>query len=451
MSCKKEEWQKIRNLKVKNLCAKNIRAENVNATNTTTQNLQVNSIILNGRDITCELSGPIVEDHNTGLDPVDAERRPLRNPRINEAVFNALLCNAQLELAAAQERIAEGRAIIQQFESENSCAQCGFTGGVPMEIYGYITKPLLSVRQCGFTGGTGGSAPRQDTDIIQRMTYNLEVDYDVTVAQSTQARVCTVLCQLAYMDPNDTSGFTGDTGPCSGPTGSCGFPTCSPVFVEEIVIGNKQFYPTLDVLYGEMFSGDVFIDSFLAEIAATAMPDPNNSAAVQLVFFVEEGLTIWTEESNREGGAATTKDAPGNVGTVPRPAGPCPPSDVPTVPCYTGTGAQDFFLAGCIFAPVSSFTFAIVPALPYLTVQFTNTSTGADPTRNIRYEWNFGDNTTSTAVSPAHTYAATGTYTVTLAAEYFTPGSFTQCYGKQYSTQTVEVTGTPPLQFSKKR
>lgn len=445
-TCNKDEWKKIRNLKVKNLCARNLRAENITATNTTTENLQVNSIVLNGRDITCELSGPVVEDHNSGLDPVNEDGVPLRNPRINEAVFNALLCNAQLELVAAQERIAEGRELIQQFESENSCPQCGGTGGVPMSIYGYITKPLLNVRQCGFTGGTGGNAPRQDTDVIQRMSYNLEVDYDVTVAQSTQARVCSVLCQLAYMDPNNNTGFTGPTGPCSGPTGSCGFPICSPVFVEEIVIGNKQFYPTLDVLYGEMFSGDVYIDSFLAEIAATAMPDPNNSAAVQLVFFVEEGLTIWTEESNRDGGSATTKDAPGNVGTVPRPAGRCGPG---TVECVDA-GVDISRFINCTPVVVPAFTFAIVPALPYLTVQFTNTSTGA-PALGIRYEWNFGDNTTSTTTSPSHTYAAPGTYTVTLAAEYFNPGSTAQCYGRENTSQTVEVTGTPPLQFSKKR
>ena len=113
---KKGDRKKVRDLKVKNLCVQNVNAKNIVAENTTTENLNVNSIILNGRDITCELSGPVIEDHNTGLDPVDEEGRPLRNPNINEAVFNALLCNAQLELVAAQERIAEGRAIIQQFE-----------------------------------------------------------------------------------------------------------------------------------------------------------------------------------------------------------------------------------------------------------------------------------------------------------------------------------------------
>lgn len=436
---KKGDRKKVRDLKVKNLCVQNVNAKNIVAENTTTENLNVNSIILNGRDITCELSGPVIEDHNTGLDPVDEQGRPLRNPNINEAVFNALLCNAQLELVAAQERIAEGRAIIQQFEEDNACPQCGPTGGVPMSIYGYITKPLLTLKQCGFTGGTGPSELSQEREIIQRMSYNLEVDYDVTVANSTQARVCTVLCQLAYMDPEDNTGITGATGPCAGPTGSCGnFPTCGPVFVEEIVIGNKQFYPTLDVLYGEMFSGDVHIDTFLAQIASTAMPDPTNSAAVQLVFFVEEGLTIWTEESSRKD--ATSKDSPGNVGTAPAPGGPCGPG---LVACIEG-GVDISRVAGCIPKVVPAFTFAIVPALPYLTVQFTNTSTGA-PGNGIRYEWNFGDNTPiSTAVSPSHTYAAPNTYQVTLSAEYFTGGSFTQCYGKEFTSQSVEVTGTPP-------
>ncbi|MBS1634409.1 MAG: T9SS type A sorting domain-containing protein [Bacteroidetes bacterium] len=42
---------------------------------------------------------------------------------------------------------------------------------------------------------------------------------------------------------------------------------------------------------------------------------------------------------------------------------------------------------------------------------FTNTSTGA-----VSYSWDFGDGQTSTAMSPANTYTATGTYTVTMVA-----------------------------------
>jgi Zn-dependent metalloprotease len=46
-----------------------------------------------------------------------------------------------------------------------------------------------------------------------------------------------------------------------------------------------------------------------------------------------------------------------------------------------------------------------------LTVQFNNTTNAASS-----YTWRFGDGTTSTAVAPAHTYTANGTYTVKLKA-----------------------------------
>ncbi|MEY4487213.1 MAG: hypothetical protein RL440_1758, partial [Bacteroidota bacterium] len=44
-------------------------------------------------------------------------------------------------------------------------------------------------------------------------------------------------------------------------------------------------------------------------------------------------------------------------------------------------------------------------------VTFTNTSTGA-----TAYSWDFGDFTNSSAMAPAHAYAANGTYTVVLTA-----------------------------------
>lgn len=48
-----------------------------------------------------------------------------------------------------------------------------------------------------------------------------------------------------------------------------------------------------------------------------------------------------------------------------------------------------------------------------LAVSFSNSSTDTGGTITT-YAWNFGDNGTSTAASPSHTYAAAGTYTVTL-------------------------------------
>ena len=46
-----------------------------------------------------------------------------------------------------------------------------------------------------------------------------------------------------------------------------------------------------------------------------------------------------------------------------------------------------------------------------LTIQFTDTSTGANP---VQWIWNFGDGKTSTVQNPVHSYSSPGTYTVTL-------------------------------------
>src|SRR6185503_3596207 len=56
--------------------------------------------------------------------------------------------------------------------------------------------------------------------------------------------------------------------------------------------------------------------------------------------------------------------------------------------------------------PVAGFTDSVGCSL---TVSFTNTSTGFQTS-----QWTFGDGGTSVLSDPVHTYAATGTYTVTL-------------------------------------
>jgi len=78
--------------------------------------------------------------------------------------------------------------------------------------------------------------------------------------------------------------------------------------------------------------------------------------------------------------------------------------------------------------PVASFTFSTVS----LTANFTSTSTGA-----ASYLWDFGDSNTSTDQNPVHTYAAAGTYTVTLTV-------FNIC-GSNTTTQTVTIAGCPDI------
>jgi len=60
-------------------------------------------------------------------------------------------------------------------------------------------------------------------------------------------------------------------------------------------------------------------------------------------------------------------------------------------------------------APVANFTSSVSG----LTVNFTDTSTDSDGSIASR-SWNFGDGSTSTATNPSKTYAAAGTYTVSL-------------------------------------
>ncbi|WP_277749825.1 PKD domain-containing protein [Methanoculleus taiwanensis] len=60
----------------------------------------------------------------------------------------------------------------------------------------------------------------------------------------------------------------------------------------------------------------------------------------------------------------------------------------------------------------ASFTANATSGATPLTIQFTDTSTGA-PTS---WSWDFGDGATSTEQSPVHTYTAEGTYTVSLTA-----------------------------------
>ena len=64
-----------------------------------------------------------------------------------------------------------------------------------------------------------------------------------------------------------------------------------------------------------------------------------------------------------------------------------------------------------VFEPAVVLTAAFTYSLDNLTVDFTNTSTGADS-----YSWDFGDGNTGSEVNPVYTYADPGTYTVVLTA-----------------------------------
>lgn len=95
----------------------------------------------------------------------------------------------------------------------------------------------------------------------------------------------------------------------------------------------------------------------------------------------------------------------------------------------TGSGGTELFTKNIRVLPFTSFTVVDeANAVSGVPVQFANDSKGA-----TSYEWSFGDpvNTTSTDENPTFTYAAGGTYTVTLKAN--------GAGGQGVSTKTVTV------------
>lgn len=118
----------------------------------------------------------------------------------------------------------------------------------------------------------------------------------------------------------------------------------------------------------------------------------------------------------------------------------------PTV-TYNNPGSYDVTLtvfnsAGSDMITLSNYITVNPPAVPGftyvvngLTTVFANTSSNA-----TSYNWDFGDNTSSTEIDPTHTYATDGTYTVTLTA--------TNDCSSVTTTQTVVIVTAPTAGFS---
>ncbi len=121
-------------------------------------------------------------------------------------------------------------------------------------------------------------------------------------------------------------------------------------------------------------------------------------------------------------------------------------------PVYTGPITVDSTTTlnaianqGGALSSISSATYTIVPTAPVasfdtnttsgtvpLTIQFTDTSANTPTSWN----WNFGDNTTSTTENPSHAYTTPGIYQVTLTAANA---------GGNNVSKTTTITVNPPL------
>jgi PKD repeat protein len=111
---------------------------------------------------------------------------------------------------------------------------------------------------------------------------------------------------------------------------------------------------------------------------------------------------------------------------------------------YSTSGAYDVTLAGELIGYYTSCsdTFTMnLEIMPQVTAGFTYDNT-AEPTVAFMdastgaasYSWDFGDSSGSTSMNPSHTYAAIGTYTVTLVTTGF-------C-GTDTTTQVITITTT---------
>ncbi|MEK6478394.1 PKD-like domain-containing protein [Catalinimonas sp. 4WD22] len=93
-------------------------------------------------------------------------------------------------------------------------------------------------------------------------------------------------------------------------------------------------------------------------------------------------------------------------------------------------------------APDADFSIDMNPACAGNPVQFTNNSTP-----NYAYNWNFGDGNTSTDTHPTHTYAAPGTYNVTLdVTNDEITGNTGTCITSV--TKTIEILPQPVADFN---
>ena len=106
--------------------------------------------------------------------------------------------------------------------------------------------------------------------------------------------------------------------------------------------------------------------------------------------------------------------------------------------CVSDTMKKRIIVFG---APVADFTVSS-PVCVGTPVTFTNTSQlGWGSTQFSQLQWDFGDGTVSTVVTPTHTYTQPGTYTVSLTVK-----SDSSCVANT-KTKTVIISGKPKADF----
>ena len=166
-------------------------------------------------------------------------------------------------------------------------------------------------------------------------------------------------------------------------------------------------------------------------LAASFTYSPASPVAGQTIQFTDTSAgtpTSWSWNFG-DGGTSTARNPSHTYAT----AG----SKTVTLTATNGTGsATTTRTVTVVTAIVASFTYAPGSPAAGQAVQFTDTSTGM-PTS---WSWNFNDGGTSTSRNPSHTFAANGTYSVTLTASNATTSNSV--------TRVVTVVTSPTLAAS---
>lgn len=307
---RQRKWERVKNLKTKRVRVQNLKTctsrmqtaeinladiHSAKINDAEIANLDIQNITLNGKSLKCILNQTPVKTHNATFLPLDAPAPK----NVNQIVYDALIQNALADAESLQERIFEGRTFIKKYLDRYPCPpSCPpiSCSPVPLDIYGALTQPVFRRIYCDTLETNNGQSfiPANPNDYLTQLTtavnFNLQVDYLLEEAEAVDARVVSVLVQLGYIDPESP-------------------PDDPQVVITEVFIANKQFYPTLDIEYGENFANTINLPSNLLATAAFAMPDPNNTAAIQMVIYKEKGLCIWKAVGDgfecRDGGSST--------------------------------------------------------------------------------------------------------------------------------------------------
>jgi PKD repeat protein len=382
------------------------------------------------------------------------------NVDVGSSVFADPLLTTDLELAAGSPAIDAGAAFfVWQGETVLDLPPSAYSGAAP-DIgafeFGAPGGPVGVIYITSTGGGSVGGVAFEDEDIVAydgvSDTWSLYFDgSDVGLSGSNNRDVrafellangdillnvygATTLPDVGNVDPSDIVRFSGSTGPNTSGTFS--------LYLRGDDVG----------LAGESIDAIGFApDGRLVVSTSGSFNVPGASGADEDLIALDAGGSSWSlyfdgsdvdlnDSSAEDVAGVWIDDATGDVYlstrgafSVPNVSGGssdvfiCKPdalgsSTSCTYASYWAGSAQGLtsdvlgiHIAGSSSpsnqAPTASFTWSATA----LTVDFTDTSTDSDGTV-VEWSWDFGDGGTSTQRNPSHTYAADGSYPVTLTA-----------------------------------